>query len=62
MSPPLDGLVEAATGAILDLVGEHADEGTTGLQPVIFEAYRRLTSDPDEHLATWLRGKNVNMY
>ena len=55
MSLPLDGLVEAARGAILDLVGERADEGTTGLQPSIFEAYRRLTGDPDEHLATWLR-------
>ena len=55
MSPPLDGLVEAARGAILDLVGEHADEGTTGLQPSIFEAYRWLAGDPDEHLATWLR-------
>lgn len=55
MSLPLDGLVEAARGAILDLVGERADEGTTGLQPFIFEAYRRLAGDPDEHLATWLR-------
>ena len=55
MSPPLDGLVEAARGAILDLIGERADEGTAGLQPSIFEAYRRLTGDPDEHLATWLR-------
>ena len=25
------------------------------VQPSIFEAYRRLTGDPDEHLATWLR-------
>ena len=55
MSPPPDGLVEAARGAILDLVGERADEGTTGLQPSIFEACRGLTGDPDEHLATWLR-------
>ena len=39
----------------MDLVGERADEGTTGLQPSIFEAYRRLAGDPDEHLATWLR-------
>ena len=53
MSPPPDGLVEAARGAILDLVGERA--GTTGLRPSIFEAYRRLPGDPDEHLATWLR-------
>ena len=55
MSPPLDGLTGAARGAILDLVGGRADEGTIGLQPFIFEAYRRLTGDPDEHLATWLR-------
>ena len=55
MPPPLGGLVESARGAILDLVGERADEGTTGLQPSIFEAYRRLTGDPEEHLATWLR-------
>ena len=55
MSPSPDGLVEAARGAILDLVSERADEGTTGLQPFIFEAYRRLAGDPDEHLATWLR-------
>ena len=56
MSPPPDGLVDAARGAILDLVGERADEGTAGLRPFIFEAYRRLIGDPDEHLATWLRG------
>ncbi len=55
MSPPPDGLVEAARGAILDLAGERADEGTIGLQPSIFDAYRRLSGDPDEHLATWLR-------
>ena len=55
MTRPPDGLVKAARGAILDLVGERADEGATGLQPSIFEAYRRLTGDPDEHLATWLR-------
>ena len=55
MPPPLDGPVEVARGAILDLVGGRADEGTTRLQPSIFEAYRRLTGDPDEHLATWLR-------
>ena len=55
MSPPPDGLVEAARGGILDLAGERADEGTIGLQPSIFDAYRRLSGDPDEHLATWLR-------
>ena len=55
MSPPLGGLVKFARGAIPDLVGERAGEGTTGLQPSIFDAYRSLTGDPDEHLATWLR-------
>ena len=55
MPPPLGGLVESARGAILDLVGERADEGATGLQPSILDAYSRLTGDPDEHLATWLR-------
>ena len=55
MPPPPEGLVESARGAILDLVGERADDGTTGLQPSIFDAYRSLTGDPDEHLATWLR-------
>ena len=55
MSPPPDGLVEAARGAILDLAGERANEGTIGLQPSIFDAYRRLSGDPDEHLAIWLR-------
>ena len=55
MPPPLGGLVEFARGAILDLVGERADDGMTGLQPSIFDAYRSLTGDPDEHLATRLR-------
>ena len=55
MPPPPGGLVEFARGAILDLVGGRADEGTTGLQPSIFDAYRSLTGDPDEYLATWLR-------
>ena len=55
MSPPPDGPVEAVRGAILDLVGERADEGTIGLRPSIFDAYRKVTGDPDEHLATWLR-------
>ena len=55
MARPPNGLVNAGRGGVLDLVGERADEGTVGLQPSIFEAYRRLTGDPDEHLATWLR-------
>ena len=55
MLPPPDGMVKAARGAILDLVGGHADEGAIGLQPSIFVAYRKLSADADEHLATWLR-------
>ena len=35
MPAPPDGLVESARGAILDLVGERADEGTTGLRTAV---------------------------
>ena len=53
VEPPTE-LVEAVRAKVCQLGGEAFREGAPGLRPEVFKAYRRITSDPDSQLATWL--------